>query len=274
MNEKILYISDLDGTLLRSDERISEYTAKVVNEFVLQGGYFSFATARSANTALKVTKSFNARFPIIVYNGTFITDPYSDEILSSNYFTDDEVDYLSKKMFEHNVCPMVYAYINGEQKFSLIEECINNDTKIFLNSRANDGRMRKAFEYDELYSGNVFYFTCIGTKKELDSLSKFFRLDARFNCVYSTDIYSGAQWLEILPLEATKSNAALHLKEILGCDKIISFGDNVNDLSLFGISDECYAVENAVLELKAVATAVIESNDNDGVAKWLMQLMK
>ena len=38
---------------------------------------------------------------------------------------------------------------------------------------------------------------------------------------------------------------------------------------MFRISDECYAVENAVEELKKMATAVIESNNNDGVAKWL-----
>ena len=39
---------------------------------------------------------------------------------------------------------------------------------------------------------------------------------------------------------------------------------------MFEISDECYAVENAVDELKAVATGVIESNEEDGVAKWLL----
>ena len=38
---------------------------------------------------------------------------------------------------------------------------------------------------------------------------------------------------------------------------------------MFQSSDECYAVENAVEELKKMATAVIESNNDDGVAKWL-----
>lgn len=39
----------------------------------------------------------------------------------------------------------------------------------------------------------------------------------------------------------------------------------------FRISDECYAVENAVEELKAIATGVIGSNEQDGVAKWLLE---
>ena len=40
---------------------------------------------------------------------------------------------------------------------------------------------------------------------------------------------------------------------------------------MFEISDECYAVANAVPELKAYATGEIASNDEDGVAKWLAQ---
>ena len=39
---------------------------------------------------------------------------------------------------------------------------------------------------------------------------------------------------------------------------------------MFEVSDECYAVSNAVEELKAIATGVIESNEDDGVAKWLV----
>ena len=63
----------------------------------------------------------------------------------------------------------------------------------------------------------------------------------------------------------------VELKKLLGCDKVVSFGDGKNDISMFDVSDECYAVENADPELKRRATAVIESNDNDGVARWLLE---
>ena len=53
------------------------------------------------------------------------------------------------------------------------------------------------------------------------------------------------------------------------CEKVISFGDAMNDIDVFNISDEAYAVANAFDELKQLAKGVIDSNNDDGVAKWL-----
>ena len=72
-----------------------------------------------------------------------------------------------------------------------------------------------------------------------------------------------------MPIEASKSNAIKQLQTMLGCEKLIAFGDGINDIDMFQIADESYAVANAHEELKKHATAVISSNDEDGVAKWL-----
>ena len=48
----------------------------------------------------------------------------------------------------------------------------------------------------------------------------------------------------------------------------------MNDKDLFECADESYAVSNAAAELKEAATAVIDSNDDDGVAKWLLRRIK
>ena len=50
-----LYVSDLDGTLLRSNERTSEYTNQVINSLVEKGMIFFFFSSRSLVTAKKVT---------------------------------------------------------------------------------------------------------------------------------------------------------------------------------------------------------------------------
>lgn len=72
-----------------------------------------------------------------------------------------------------------------------------------------------------------------------------------------------------MPPEVSKAHAITQLKNLLGCDRLVVFGDGENDRDMFEIADEAYAVENAVAGLKNRATAVIGSNDSDGVARWL-----
>ena len=74
-----------------------------------------------------------------------------------------------------------------------------------------------------------------------------------------------------MPKTVSKANAVQWLKQYLGCDKVVVFGDQKNDISMFEAADECYAVSNAVKDLKVLATDIIHENNEDGVAKWLME---
>ena len=272
VNMKTLYLSDLDGTLLRSDEKISEYSANIINRFIQNGGFFSYATARSFVTASKVTAALNTSFPVICYNGAFIIENTTKKVLLSNYFTENEVDFISETLNLHSVYPIVYAYINGIEQFSYIEKHITPAMQFFLNSRIGDPRHRKVERVSELYQGEVFYISCIDTEVSLSKINDIFK-ENNYNCISSKDIYSNEHWCEIMPSEATKANAALQLKSMFSCDRMVAFGDGHNDLSLFSVADEKYAVANAVPELKEAATDIIDSNDNDGVAKWLSKLI-
>lgn len=268
---KALYISDLDGTLLNSEQILSQITINTINKLVKNGVIFSYATARSLITASKVTAGLDAEIPVIVYNGAFIINNRTHEILFSNYFQADDVSYAKEILSKHGIYPIVYSYIDGTEKFSWLTEHTNQGMDYFLDSRKYDIRLRPLSEREELYAGHPFYITCIDDAKQLFPAYELFKSDIRFNCIYQKDIYSGEQWFEILPAKATKANAALQLKGLFDCDKIVSFGDGKNDISLFRISDECYAVENAVTELKKIATGIIGSNNNDGVAEFLIE---
>jgi Cof subfamily protein (haloacid dehalogenase superfamily) len=269
---KTLYLSDLDGTLLRSDERVSEYSADVINRFVKDGGYFSYATARSIVTASKVTIGLDMNVPVICHNGVFIIDSSTHEIMLSSFFAPDEVEYVATLLSTRKVYPIVYAYVDGKERFSYIERDFTPAMRHFLDSRIGDPRRYEVDNVDELYTGDVFYVTCIDTEESLSQINRIISSDDRFNSIYQKDIYTGAHWCEILPVEATKANAALQLKAMLGCDKLVVFGDNLNDLSMFSVADESYAVANAVPELLDAATGVIDSNDDDGVARWLEEI--
>lgn len=264
---KTLYVSDLDGTLLNSKQQTSDFTNKTINRLISEGMIFSYATARSFKTSSKVTKGLNAVFSLVLYNGAFVLDGKSNEFIVSNIF-DESFFILLDDLISSNIYPIVYSFIDGKEKFSYVSKKCSLAMSDFVLSRKGDSRNNPVSCVNDLRKGTPFYITCMDTPKKLEPLYRKYRND--YHCIYSTDIYSGEQWLEIMPKKATKSNAVLQLKKLLNCDRIIAFGDGLNDIDMFKIADECYAVSNAVDELKAIATGIIDSNDNDGVAKWLL----
>ncbi|MBE6824291.1 MAG: HAD family hydrolase [Ruminococcaceae bacterium] len=265
---KTLYITDLDGTLLDSTPKTSEYTNHTINSLLEKGVCISYATARSLVTTKKVTKGLHFKYPLVVHNGTFIVDT-NGIILHKNTFLQSDAHCILNTVLKHNLSPVVFSLIDGEQKFSYVENSVNKATQDFLDNRINDPRNRGVSSKDSLFDGELYYFTLIGDEEKLEVLYDMFK-DA-YQCYYQRDMYSGEFWLEITPKCATKANAVLQLKKMLGCDKIVAFGDGINDLEMFSIADECYAVENAVEILKEKSTAIIENNNCNGVAKWLLK---
>ncbi len=265
---RTLYVSDLDGTLLRSDERTSDYTNSVINRLTQQGMIFSYATARSYHTARKVTAGLLAKIPLIVYNGAFVIDNQTGTHLLENFF-DASADVLLDDLFASGIVPIVYSFIGGAEKFSFVPEMCTHGMQIFLDSRQGDIRRNAVRTPEELKAGRKFYITCIDAPEKLRPLYEKYR--QAFHCVYQVDIYSGAQWLEIMPKEASKSNAVKQLKALMQCDRVIAFGDGKNDIDMFLAADAGYAVRNADEELKTYAAGVIASNDEDGVAQWLAE---
>ncbi len=266
-----LYVTDLDGTLLNRQDRVSPFSIRTINGLVSKGLLFTYATARSLVSASRVTEGLSAKMPVIAYNGAFILRPSNGEILSGEVFSDGEKAAVREALNQCGISPLVYAFVNGIEKVSWIPRHENDGVRRYLSSRPGDRRFRAVQDPDALYQGDIFYYTCIGEKSELQPVFGRFSGDPRYRCTLQQELYRPEYWCEIMPAMASKANAILKLKRMLGCRRIISFGDAVNDLPMFGISDECYAVANAVEELKAAATGIIGSNEEDGVAKWLLE---
>lgn len=265
----ILYVTDLDGTLLNSNDRISQYSIRTINELVAKGMQFTYATARSLVSASVVAQGLSTTIPVIAYNGVLIINPATGEVLSSLSFTEEEAAYVRKTSQAHGAAPLVYSYVDGVERVSYREDRVNEGIQRYLDMRKGDKRFRPLADENGLYQGDIFYFTCIADKEELLPLYEIFANDNRYRCTLQQELYRPEFFLEIMPKKASKAEAIKKLKELWRCDKVVSFGDAINDIPMFEISDECYAVENAVPQLKALATGVIAANDADGVAKWL-----
>ena len=270
--EKTLYVTDLDGTLMHNDKTLSEFTINTLNKLIEQGMLITYATARSFQSAWEITKDIHFTLPVITRNGTVLANQILKMEIEISHFSKQEVSKLKNLLtgtIEH--IGFVTAYFDGKMTKTYRDGKICPGFLKYIDEHANDKRMRAISADEDLFNGDVTYVTLIAEKNELQYIYEKIKSVADWECVFQKDTYSDEYWLEICPRNATKAKAVLKCKEKLRCDRIVVFGDSINDLSMFAIANEACAVENGLEEVKEAATVIIPSNENDGVATYLME---
>ena len=262
-----LYVTDLDGTLLRSDTTLSEYTTQTLNRLISEGVMFTYATARSFVSASPLVKDLDLCCPAVIFNGVFVVDPKDGRHIIENVYS-KECQILARDFFiRESIAPLVYANIDGRERVSYLESRFD-DVANYVNSRKNDKRLRPVNDYGELFEGDIFYFTVIDPK-DTELLDGVFTPENGFARNVQRDTYDDMIWYEIYDKSASKANAVLQVKELVNADKLVCFGDNFNDISMIKAADTGVSVENACEELKALSDIVIGSNNDDGVARFI-----
>jgi HAD superfamily hydrolase (TIGR01484 family) len=269
--KETLFVCDLDGTILDRNSRLLPRTADVFGHLLVDPDlHFTFATARSVKSALAVIPELQPERPLISYNGAFVTDPQSGEVLQENCFSPADVIYLSYLILTCGAAPFVYA-LSPAGKETITWE-LGRETpgmRYFLDQRRGDPRFRPI---RQPWSEQVIE----ERMDEKERLEPFYQLvcqDERFSTVFQQEIYRPEYWLFIQAKEANKGQAARFVRNYLGLERIVAFGDSPNDLALFEVADEAYAVDNAVPALKERAQAVLPGNHEPGVAEFLLQIL-
>jgi Cof subfamily protein (haloacid dehalogenase superfamily) len=266
---KTLYVTDLDGTLLTPQDDLSPFTRETLTRLSQAGLSLTYATARSWVSAHKVTAGWTPSLPVIVYNGAFLADARTGAPLSTLAFDPDEAGQVQATLQARGLHPLVYAFVDGRERVSYRADCVNDGLARYLSLRLHDPRFRPVIDEIDLYAGQPFYFTVIGEKNELQPVYDVLHPQAAYTLLLQQELYRPEYWCEIMPRAATKAAGVLRLKQEGGFDRVVGFGDALNDLSLFAVCDEAYAVGNAVPELRAAATGILGSNVEDGVARYL-----
>ncbi|MDR2546224.1 MAG: HAD family hydrolase [Lachnospiraceae bacterium] len=268
---KTLYISDLDGTLLNRNAEITPYTMEVINNFTKRGGYFTVATARSLDTVLHILRDVKLNIPVILLNGVSIYDTVKGQTERIVSIPRPSLDGLFQTLTEFNMTGFAYTYENDDIAH-YYENLDSEHRREFHDDRSGRfGRVyKKVTSFTELSNHEVVYFSTCDDYALLKPIYEKIQSDPLLHVEFYQDIYHECFWyMEVCSTYASKYNAAKFLQEKYVFERIISFGDNMNDLPLFRASDECYAVGNAKSEVKEKATATIGDNENDGVAEWL-----
>lgn len=266
-----LYVSDLDGTLMRNNEKLSEYTVKTLNELLRQGLPFTFATARSIESARVITGELEIKLPVITRNGAVLADNTTGRHIQKSVFTKEEVELLKQMLPELPSCGFVSCFLDDIMIRTYMPADHTEGLKGYIDYYKDDPSMVKADNIDEMFQGAPGYVTMIGAREHIAPLYEKVKQYKGWESLFQKDTYREEFWLEICPQNCTKAKSILKFKEQLGYEKLVVFGDSLNDISMFKIADEAYAVANAMEELKAFATGVIGTNEEDSVVEFLKE---
>ncbi len=269
MDKNTLYVTDLDGTLLRSDATISPYTVSTINRLTEQGLAFTYATARSIESARPIAGKLNLPLPAITRNGAVLADNATGKHLEKALFTEEEVALLKEMLPELPRCGFVSCFVGEEMFKAYVPGNLVPGMVQYADFYRDDPMMKPVKTLEEMFFGQPGYVTLIDEREKAAKIYEKIRQYPGWECIFQKDTYWDEYWVEVCPRNCTKAKAILKMKEQYGFRKVVAFGDSVNDMPMFRAADEAYAVANALEALKEIATGVIGGNNEDAVARFL-----
>lgn len=290
---RTLYISDLDGTLLDADSRLSDATVEILNEVIGRGALFSIATARTPATVSTIMKEVNLTLPLIVMTGgafwdkqsglyshvqymdsataAAVVDVYRRNGASAFVYTlpppQDSAPAAKEEAFRAKMLIYHIGKMNSIER-GFMNERINSPFKTFDVPASGDSRLPDPLEHTVLFFG--MQPTATGEKvfEKLHDIKGI-------NPMFYHDWY-GEEFAEVeaFPALSTKALAVKRLAALAGADRIVVFGDNNNDISMMKEATVAVAVSNAVDGVKRIADVIIGPNTEDSVAKFIAEDFK
>lgn len=268
---KRLYITDLDGTLLSPEGSISAKTAAILNSLTAEGLCFTFATARSVYSAKPITSALDINVPCILMNGVSIYDLRADGYLANQYIPVSASEKVIEA-FEREKAEVFLYRFNDEVLTCYYTKVTTRVMQSFAEVRRN--RYNKPYvqcaDLLDAADGRTIYYTALDEHEKLLPVKNAIDSIDGVDYAFYEDTYTGKWFLEVFSAKASKSNGLRYLRERYGFDEVVAFGDNLNDLPMFSEADIKVAVGNARDEVKAAADYIIGTNDEDGVAEWLL----
>ena len=268
-----LFISDLDGTLLLPNGTFPEEFKYRLNKLISDGMRFTIATARNYDSAHPILKGLDIKFPVVLFNGVYLADFHSGEILEHTQFIEKTVINSMLNLAKINkIEPFIYTFGNQHQVY--YRKATNTGSTAYLNSLKKDDRVRQVSEFVFQEDENISGFLLIGTLENLNPIYHGLKENHfdHLNLYFAEDVsMKGYYWLQSFHQQANKGNMVERLVKRLNfpLSKTLVFGDYLNDLDMFRVARYSVAMENALPEVKESANKIIGHNSQGAVLDFL-----
>lgn len=258
-------VLDLDGTLLSSDNKITKYTKKIIDILKQKKIYFILASGRHYIDMIKIVDFLKINSFMITSNGAKIYNINNKLIFSDNL--DKNIALILCKIVYHDSDIITHIHQNNQWY-------INNQN--IKNRFLPDLSLLKYqyFHPNYLIYKNIskIFFTSHDYKKLYLLRKKVIQLFNNQVCIS----FSDPACLEVVSKKSSKSYGLKLISDLLkiSLDNFIAFGDGMNDKDMLTVVGKAYIMKNADINLKNACPniEIIDSNDNNGVAKCLYDI--
>lgn len=255
---------DLDGTLLNSAHALSEKNRDALRALAANDILVVLVSGRMHRAIKPISDQIGLENPIISYNGGMVRHATTAEV------------------YHHTPIPAAAAQ-------SVVNDCIAQN--LHLNFCLNDELyVAECNAWSDLYEERTGVpATAVGDLRELDGETptkllvihppdKLQPLLKKFQTDYAEKLYvtqTQAEYIEFMNPEVTKGNALTALADRfeIPIEAVVAFGDSYNDETLLKTAGFGVAMANAVPPILACADHITTSNDDDGVAAAIWELI-
>lgn len=267
MNNIAMFVTDLDGTLLNTDKKISDSDILAIRRFTEIGGIFTVATGRTEDTCRLATDLLPINAPVILYNGATVIDLVTKEILyRRTLWANDYRPLLREIMTRYpDVCIELFAFgplmlVNPN---AVMDPYIQHERQPYSKTSLEDTpeewlKIMFSATHDRLIEVQAFVEARCST---LPDCTRFF----------SADYY-----YEIVDVGCSKGECVRFLAQRFGISQAqtAAIGDHLNDLEMLRWCRHSFAPANAHPVVKKTAHVLTASSDCSAVAEALAYLSK
>lgn len=255
-----LFAMDMDGTLLNSSREISEKNKKVLTDAKKQNCKIVIASGRPVEGLLRYAQCLNIVEPnqyLICFNGAVVYELNPLKVKVCNSLSGADVRHLAKISHDFGILSHAFSATRG-----LLVETENPWTDI---ERTYNEIEQHFTDFNETEDEEQFYkFMFCGTKEQLDYVEKNINeLREKYTVVRSMFCF-----LEFLNKKSSKGFALEELCKVINLplEQTVAFGDAQNDEHMLEVAGLGVAMGNAIDDLKLKANIITKTNDDDGVA--------
>lgn len=274
MKTKTLYASDLDGTLLDPGAKLTPHAAALLREVTDAGGMFTFITARTPATIEPIMAAAPPRIPGVCMTGAALWDCASRRYDRVRYMSPDDVAAVSDICLRMGIQPYIYTLEPGAVTIHVYraDGNISQLDHSFVLEREHPA-LKNFHIGSRLPAGlatQVVLFFAFGAHERIRNAALEISDNTTCQASWYPDTYHpGISLLEIFTHGVSKASGLRELREITRAERVMVFGDNLNDIPMMREADIAVAVDNANINVRDEAHIIIGPSYHDSVAQFI-----